>query len=290
MIAGSIASPSFNPKRLLRLPATIFRITTSTGTIVTFFVSISRSLNRSIKCVGIPSCSRSRKSRSEILLLMMPFSTMVPRFCALKAVASSLKYCTTWSGRAVAKIFLALPSYNIAPMPPMIASLMIRLLRQGLDQLIHRLRRADKNRIPETPVVSCFLHLLQGEDQTLKVVQLGGFKIGNKVEIIQAGRVVEFPLDRLVIRQGGLRVLLHHARPFILRQRPPIGVFPDGNDDGIGPRLARRLHVVFHLVGKSGHVVRLLSQPMKDGDAGEIFTERAVLEIDEKLLTVFQFH
>jgi hypothetical protein len=45
-----------------------------------------------MKCVGTPIVSSSVKICSEMRLLRTPLPLIVPFFCALKAVASSLKY------------------------------------------------------------------------------------------------------------------------------------------------------------------------------------------------------
>ena len=158
----SIGSPSFNPSRLAKLPATTLRTTTSTGTIVTFFVSSSRSLSRSTKCVGTPACSSNRKSRSDTLLLMTPFSAMVPRFCALNAVASSLKYWTTRSGCSVAKIFFALPSYSISLLT--IPQPFRWLPRKHLEHFVERPDGSYQRGMSKPPIVFVLLHLFERDD------------------------------------------------------------------------------------------------------------------------------
>ena len=45
-----------------------------------------------MKWVGTPIAPSAVKTCSEMRLLMTPLPLMVPRFCALNAVASSLKY------------------------------------------------------------------------------------------------------------------------------------------------------------------------------------------------------
>ena len=45
-----------------------------------------------MKCVGTPIVCSARKMCSEMRLLSTPLPLIVPRFCALNAVASSLKY------------------------------------------------------------------------------------------------------------------------------------------------------------------------------------------------------
>ena len=68
----------------------MLRTMTSSGTIVTFLTRVSRSESSSIRWVGMPFSSSIFIRWLETLLLMMPFSAMVPFFWPLKAVASSL--------------------------------------------------------------------------------------------------------------------------------------------------------------------------------------------------------
>ena len=79
----------------------MLRTTISTGTISSRFTSISRSLRPldEVRRHALPSSKR--KNISDMWLLRMPLSTIVPRFLALKAVASSLKYWISRSGSSV---------------------------------------------------------------------------------------------------------------------------------------------------------------------------------------------
>ena len=45
-----------------------------------------------MKWVGMPMCDKRVKTYSLMRLLITPLPLIVPRFCALNAVASSLKY------------------------------------------------------------------------------------------------------------------------------------------------------------------------------------------------------
>ena len=66
-------SPSGRPRRLARLPAMMFRTTTSIFTISQARTSMSRSERRRTKCVGDALLARgSRKSTSDMRLLRMP--------------------------------------------------------------------------------------------------------------------------------------------------------------------------------------------------------------------------
>jgi len=63
-----------------------------------------------MKWVGMPiSCSRSIMN-SEMRLFSTPLPVMTSCFWALKAVASSLKYCTSVPGSGPSYKTLALPS------------------------------------------------------------------------------------------------------------------------------------------------------------------------------------
>ena len=79
----------------------MFRATTSIFTISQARMSMSRSESRRTKCVATPSSSRKRNSTSDMRLFRMPLSRIVPRFWALKAVASSLKCWMSRSGSEV---------------------------------------------------------------------------------------------------------------------------------------------------------------------------------------------
>ena len=88
----------------------MLRITTSMGMISTSRMSCSRMFSRRMKWVGTP-ISASRVIRySEIRLLSTPLPVMVPFFWLLKAVASSLKYCTSVPGSGPSNKTFALPS------------------------------------------------------------------------------------------------------------------------------------------------------------------------------------
>lgn len=78
------------PRRLDMEPAAMLRTMTSSGTICTFFTSVSRSDTSSMKCVGTPASSNLRNIKSDMRLLTTPFPVMVPFFSPLNAVASSL--------------------------------------------------------------------------------------------------------------------------------------------------------------------------------------------------------
>ena len=84
------------------LPATMFRMMTSMGSMSSFHTSISRSSRRSRKCVGTPLSSRCLNSTSEMALLTIPLEVTVPSFFLLKALASSLKYWIILAGSSVA--------------------------------------------------------------------------------------------------------------------------------------------------------------------------------------------
>ena len=85
-------------KRLASDPATTLRTTTSIGMISTSRTSCSRMFSRRTKWVGTPT-SFSRIIRySEMRLFSTPLPVIVPFFWLLKAVASSLKYCTRVPG------------------------------------------------------------------------------------------------------------------------------------------------------------------------------------------------
>ena len=92
MIVRGSWVPSSIPSRLLSDPAATLRITTSIGMISTWRISCSRMLRRRMKCVGTPMCDSSVKTCSLMRLLSTPLPLIVPFFCALNAVASSLKY------------------------------------------------------------------------------------------------------------------------------------------------------------------------------------------------------
>jgi len=80
------------PSRCDSVPAATFLTTTSIGTISTWRINCSRMFRRRMKWVGMPIVPRSVKICSEMRLLSTPLPEIVPFFCALNAVASSLKY------------------------------------------------------------------------------------------------------------------------------------------------------------------------------------------------------
>jgi hypothetical protein len=63
-----------------------------------------------MKWVGTPIVWSAVKMCSEMRLLMTPLPLIVPRFCALNAVASSLKYWMSVPGSGPSYRILALPS------------------------------------------------------------------------------------------------------------------------------------------------------------------------------------
>ena len=63
---------------------------TSSGTMETFFTTVSRSESSSTKWVGTPFFSSICISMLDMRLLMTPLPEMVPFFNPLNAVASSL--------------------------------------------------------------------------------------------------------------------------------------------------------------------------------------------------------
>jgi len=63
-----------------------------------------------MKCVGTPISLRRVMMYSEMRLFSTPLPVMMPRFSLLKAVASSLKYCTSVPGSGPSNSTLALPS------------------------------------------------------------------------------------------------------------------------------------------------------------------------------------
>ena len=82
--------PSGTPRRLVKLPAATLRMMTSSGTISTFFTSVSRSDNSSTKWVGTPFSASIFIRLLESLLFTTPLPRMVPFFAPSPAVASSL--------------------------------------------------------------------------------------------------------------------------------------------------------------------------------------------------------
>ncbi len=102
--------PSGMPRRVDRLPAATLRTTTSTGMISTSRISCSRMFSRRTKWVGTPISPRRVIRYSLMRLLSTPLPVMMPFFCALKAVASSLKYCTSVPGSGPSNRIFALPS------------------------------------------------------------------------------------------------------------------------------------------------------------------------------------
>jgi hypothetical protein len=111
-------------------------------------------------------------------------------------------------------------------------------------------------------------------------------RLGDEIEVIEAAGVVELSLDRLQIGQRGLCMLLHHGRPCLLIQLPPLGILPDRNDDGIGLgiRVCLGFEPCLQLIGKAGHIVRLLRDPVKNPGVRQMLPERGVHQIDEKVL------
>ena len=110
MIVRGSWVPSSIPSRFDSEPAATFRTTTSIGTISTWRINCSRMLSRRMKWVGTPIVESEVKICSEIRLLITPLPLIVPRFCALKAVASSLKYWISVPGSGPSYRILALPS------------------------------------------------------------------------------------------------------------------------------------------------------------------------------------
>ena len=110
MIERGSRVPSGMPSRVERLPAATLRTTISTGMISTSRMSCSRMFSRRTKWVGMPiSVSRSIRY-SLIRLFSTPLPVITPFFWELKAVASSLKYCTRVPGSGPSNRILALPS------------------------------------------------------------------------------------------------------------------------------------------------------------------------------------
>ena len=80
------------PSRLAMEPAAKFRTITSSGMISTCRISCSRMLMRRMKWVGTPMLPRPCMKNSDRRLFSTPLPSITAFFCALKAVASSLKY------------------------------------------------------------------------------------------------------------------------------------------------------------------------------------------------------
>ena len=88
----------------------MLRHTTSSGMISTSRISCSRRFNRLMKWLVTPMPFRRDMTNSLIWLLMTPLPSSVAFFCALKAVASSLKYWIRVPGSGPSYRILALPS------------------------------------------------------------------------------------------------------------------------------------------------------------------------------------
>jgi hypothetical protein len=101
------------PRRVERLPAATLRMTTSSGMISTSRISCSRMFSRRMKWVGTPISARRIIRYSLMRLFSTPLPVMVPFFCALNAVASSLKYCTRVPGSGPSKRIFALPLVDL---------------------------------------------------------------------------------------------------------------------------------------------------------------------------------
>jgi hypothetical protein len=91
-------------------PAATLRTTTSSGMISTARISCSRMLMRRMKWVGTPIWFSPDMKNSLRRLFSTPLPSIVARFWALNAVASSLKYCTSVPGSGPSYRILALPS------------------------------------------------------------------------------------------------------------------------------------------------------------------------------------
>ena len=98
------------PRRLVIDPAATLRTMTSIGMISTSRINCSRMFNRRTKCVGTPISLSRVMMYSEMRLFSTPLPVMMPCFSLLKAVASSLKYCTKVPGSGPSKSTFALPS------------------------------------------------------------------------------------------------------------------------------------------------------------------------------------
>ena len=98
MIGRGSCIPSSSPRRFAIEPAAKLRTITSSGTISTWRMSCSRMFSRLRKCVGTPMLLSPVMKNSESRLFSTPLPSITARFSALKAVASSLKYCTSVPG------------------------------------------------------------------------------------------------------------------------------------------------------------------------------------------------
>ena len=91
MIGRGRPVPSSMPSRLLSEPAAMLRTTISSGMISTARISCSRMFRRLMKWFGTPMAVSAVMMCSEMRLFSTPLPSMTSRFCASKAVASSLK-------------------------------------------------------------------------------------------------------------------------------------------------------------------------------------------------------
>ena len=98
------------PSRFDSDPAATLRTTTAIGMISTSRTSCSRMLSRRTRCVGMPISASFSIRNSLMRLLRTPLPVIVPRFWLLKALASSLKCCTSVPGSGPSNSTLALPS------------------------------------------------------------------------------------------------------------------------------------------------------------------------------------
>ena len=88
------------------VPAAKLRTMTSSGMISTWRINCSRMFRRRMKCVGIADLPEPvMKMLAQAVVQTRPCLRSRPFFCALKAVASSLKYWTSVPGSG--------PSYRI---------------------------------------------------------------------------------------------------------------------------------------------------------------------------------
>src|SRR5262245_435424 len=145
--------------------------------------------------------------------------------------------------------------------------------------------------MPEPTVIRKLFHFLQGQNQTVEILQFGRFKICDEIQIIEPAGVVEFPFYRLNIRRRGFRMFLHHRHSLVLIQPPPVCTLTDWDHNRIGiwTWLAYDFKIGLYLVRKSRDINCFLSQAMHDGGLRQMLAKEAALKIQEELLSLAQF-
>ena len=69
------------------------------------------------------------------------------------------------------------------------------LTSQDLQNVLQGPNRPHENRVAGVHRIPILLHSLECEHQVIEIFKVGGFEIGDEVEVVEASRVIQLPLD-----------------------------------------------------------------------------------------------